>query len=222
MRLVVRLYAVCRERARRDRIELEIAGDSADLSQLKAAIASACPEIAPLLAITRVAVNQEFAGPDTIAKEGDEIALIPPVSGGSGLGPFEISAGPIDVGSVERAVSASGAGAIVTFLGTVRDRTGDHPVVALEYEAYDEMAKRFLRKIGDEIAERWPNARAAIVHRTGRLEVGEISVAIAVSSPHRSEAFEACRHAIERLKQDVPIWKREIRKDGSIWVGVGS
>lgn len=222
MRLTVRLFAVCRERAGADRIEVEIAGDSADLPALKAAIAEASPALSPLLPIVRVAVNQGFASPGDRVQEGDEVALIPPVSGGAGRGPFAVVDRPIRLEEVEGAVRHGGAGAVVGFLGTVRDRTGPHEVIALEYEAYQEMAERFLRKIGDEIEARWPGARSAVLHRVGRLAVGEPSVAIAVASPHRADAFEACRHAIERLKEDVPIWKKEIRKDGSVWVGVGS
>lgn len=222
MRVAVKLFAVCRERAKKDAIDLEIAGDSADLTALREAIGAACPELLPLLPIVRIAVNQAFASGDDRILEGDEVALIPPVAGGSGRGPFAIRTQPLRLEEVENAVRHGGAGAVVGFVGTVRDHTGPHDVVALEYEAYVEMAERYLRKIGDEISERWPDARAAILHRIGRLDVGEASVVIAVAAPHRADAFDGCRHAIERLKADVPIWKKEIRKDGSIWVGVGS
>jgi molybdopterin synthase catalytic subunit len=222
MRLVVRLFAACRERAGTDRlaVDLEVEGRGATLAELSAAIGRACPALAPLLSISRIAVNREFADASTAVQPGDEVALIPPVSGGAGL--FALRAEPITTAEVERAVAVPGAGAIVSFAGTVRDRTGEHEVVALDYEAYPEMAESFLRRIGAEVAERWPAAGIAILHRVGRLSVGEISVAIAVSSPHRAAAFEACRHAIERLKQDVPLWKKEIRKNGEIWVGTGS
>src|SRR5437588_687173 len=205
MRLEVRLFAACRERAGADRVAIELPGRTAPLADVRAALAQASPALAPLLAAVRVAVNREVAAEDAA------------VSGGSGLGPFEVRQGPITVEEVERAVRAPDVGAIVSFSGTVRARTGAHDVVALEYEAYREMAEFFLRRIGGEIAERWPGARAAVLHRTGRLEVGETSVVIAVSSPHRAQAFDACRHAIERIKEDVPIWKKEIRKDGSVW-----
>ncbi len=222
MLLAVRLFAVLRERAKRDRIEIEIAGDSASLNDVLRAVAARAPEIAPYLSQVRLAVNEAFASEEDRIKEGDTLALIPPVSGGSGLGLFRLQRDPIDERAVVAAAKRDEAGAVITFLGTVRGSTKGIEVIALEYEAYESMAERFLRTIGDEIATRWPGAQAAIVHRTGRLDVGEVSVAIAVSSPHRAAAFEACRHAIERLKEDVPIWKKEIRKDGSIWVGVGS
>lgn len=220
MRVSVRLFAVLKERAGTERAEIELDGDSASLTELRAAIGQKFPAIAAILPRVRVAVNEEFASEGDRVKANDDIALIPPVSGGSGA--FAIEKTPIDVARVAREVAHAGAGAIVTFAGTVRDKTGPHDVVALEYEAYEAMALRFLRRIGDEIRAKWPEARASIVHRIGRLEVGEISVAIAIASPHRADAFEACRHAIERLKEDVPIWKKEIRRDGSVWVGVGS
>jgi molybdopterin synthase catalytic subunit len=222
MRLAVSLFAVLRDRAKADVLHLEIAGDSADLSALKEAVARACPALAPLMPIVRVALNQSFASGEDRIREGDEVALIPPVSGGSGRGPFEVVDRPIRTDEVEHAVAHPGAGAVVTFTGTVRDETSNHEVVALEYEAYLPMAKRYLEKIGGEIEAAWPGARAAILHRIGRLDVGEASVVIAVAAAHRGDAFAACRHAIERLKADVPIWKKEERKDGSVWVGVGS
>jgi molybdopterin synthase catalytic subunit len=222
MRVSVKLFAVLRERAGRDRIEIEIAGDSASLTELRAEIARCVPAIEPLLSRVRVAVNEEFASERDRVRAGDDVALIPPVSGGSGLGPFTIETAALDVERVIDAVRDPSAGAIVSFSGTVRDRTAGLEVVALEYEAYEPMAARYLRKIGEEIAAKFPLARVAIAHRIGRLVVGEVSVVIAVSSPHRADAFEACRYAIERLKEDVPIWKKEIRRDGSVWVGVGS
>ncbi|HID87231.1 MAG TPA: molybdenum cofactor biosynthesis protein MoaE [Anaerolineae bacterium] len=111
-----------------------------------------------------------------------------------------------------------GAGAIATFLGTVRDHSRGRRVLYLEYDAYPEMAERTLRQIGEEIRERWGLDRVAIVHRIGRLEIGEASVAIAVAAPHRAEAFEACRYAVDRLKEIVPIWKKEVWEGGEYWV----
>lgn len=222
MRVDIRLFAVCRDRAGTDRIQLDFPDESVDLDTLRAALAKACPAIAPLLSITRIAVNEGFAQEDQRIKDGDDVALIPPVSGGTGTGPFSVRETPITLEEVEAAVRAPGAGALVSFAGTVRDRTGPHDVEALEYEAYASMAERYLRQIGNTITERWDGSRVAILHRVGRLVVGEVSVVIAVSNPHRGAAFEGCRHAIEELKKDVPIWKKEIRTDGSVWVGVGS
>ena len=222
MRLRVILFAIYRERLGADEIELEFPSDSISMAELRSALIALDQGLEPLLAVTRVAVNQEFASEKTILRADDEVALIPPVSGGRSSGLFCVSANPIFLKTVEEAVAHDGAGATVTFTGTVRDRTGEHSVIALEYEAYISMAEAFLEKIGEDISQQWPGARTAILHREGRVGIGEISVVIAVSHPHRAQAFEACRFAIESLKQDVPIWKKEFRTDGSVWVGVGS
>lgn len=227
MRVEVRLFAICRERARRDRIEVELRDpESADapatVRDLLEAIASAEPALGSVLPAVRVAVNHAFVKPDAPVREGDEVALIPPVSGGSGVMLAEVRETPIQLEEVERAVRASEAGALCGFAGTVRNHTGPHAVDALEYEAYREMAEKVLREVGAEVCARFPKARVAVLHRVGRLEVGETSVVIAVASPHRAEAFEGCRHVIERLKEDAPIWKKELRSDGSVWVGMGS
>ena len=129
---------------------------------------------------------------------------------------------PLSVAAAEREVSGTGMGALVHFVGTVRDNTRGKAVVALEYEAYAEMALSVFAKIEAEALAQWPGCRLAIHHRTGRLEPGEASVVIAAASPHRVDAFSACRHAIEALKKDAPIWKRELYPDGSSWVGMGS
>ncbi|MBI4819893.1 MAG: molybdenum cofactor biosynthesis protein MoaE [Deltaproteobacteria bacterium] len=222
MRVDVRLFAACRERARTDHRSFEFTNDSIPLSELIARISADLPDLVPLLPFVRFAVNHEFALPTATIRHGDEIAVIPPVSGGSGLGPFALTERPIDVAAVVAGARGPEIGAVVTFEGTVRNQTGDHAVLGLEYEAYPEMAEAFLRRIGSEIFERWPGTRVSIVHRTGKLELGEVSIVIAVGAPHRGDAFEACRHAIERIKVDVPIWKKELRRDGSVWVGLGS
>jgi molybdopterin synthase catalytic subunit len=126
---------------------------------------------------------------------------------------------PIDHAELTEAVRRPGSGAVVTFLGTVRDLTGDEVTLALEYEAYPPMAERKMAEIEADIRARWPVGDVALVHRLGRLEVGEVSVVVAVSSPHRAEAFAACRHGIERLKELVPIWKKDVRPRGAAeWV----
>ncbi|MEL6185764.1 MAG: molybdopterin converting factor subunit 1, partial [Myxococcota bacterium] len=209
MQIEVRLFAVCRERAGRDRLTIELEGQGpATVDELLEAIAQAEPALAPVLPAVRVAVNQSFVKGDGAVSAGDEVALIPPVSGGAGVLLADVRDTPITLAEVEAAVASGSAGALCGFVGTVRDHTGPHAVVALEYEAYREMAEKVLRSIGAEVCERFPKARVAMLHRVGRLEVGEASVAIAVSSPHRAEAFDGCRHVIERLKEDAPIWKK--------------
>lgn len=132
---------------------------------------------------------------------------------------FEITTEPISVEEVQARVAARRVGAITSFTGVVRERTGERDVEFLEYEAYPEMAEAMLAQIGDEIQARWPQIEAvSIVHRTGRLAVGEISVVIAVAAAHRADTFKACRYAIDRLKVIVPIWKKEIGPGGEVWV----
>ncbi|MCP8967533.1 molybdenum cofactor biosynthesis protein MoaE [Ectobacillus ponti] len=132
---------------------------------------------------------------------------------------FEIIATPIDTGKVTEHVMHRNAGAVVTFIGTVRELTGEQKTLYLEYESYVPMATAKLEQIGREIAEKWPGTKSAIVHRIGRLEIGDAAVVIAVSSPHRAHAYEANRHAIERIKEMVPIWKKEHWENGEEWIG---
>jgi molybdopterin synthase catalytic subunit len=168
----------------------------------------------------RAAVNQEFTDWSATVSAGDEVAFIPPVSGGAhGVGVlFELTPDPLDARRLEAAVSHKGAGAICTFTGVVRDSSRGRSVTHLDYEAYAEMAVAEMRKIGDEIAEQWPEARVAMAHRTGSLEIGEASVVVSVSCPHRAEAIAACKWGIDRLKESVPIWKKEHAADGTYWI----
>jgi molybdopterin synthase catalytic subunit len=132
---------------------------------------------------------------------------------------YRIAAEPIDVAAIAAAVEDPAAGAVVTFVGTTRDHNEGRRVIRLEYEAYEQMAVAELRKLGEAAAARWPIEKVAIVHRIGIVPVGEASVVIAVSSPHRSDAFEACRFLIDRLKEVVPIWKKEHFEGGEVWIG---
>lgn len=133
---------------------------------------------------------------------------------------FEITREPIDKPGLEQRVLTGAAGAIVTFDGVVREQTNGRPVVSLQYEAYVPMALKELQRLGAELRERWPEiARIGIVHRFGELQISESSVVIVITSPHRRVAFEACHYAIDRLKQTVPIWKKEVFADGQEWVG---
>ncbi len=135
---------------------------------------------------------------------------------------FEVTGEPLSVDDLVRVVLTEGDGAVVTFVGTVRDNTGGRNVVALEYEAYTEMAEAEMRRIGIEVMEKWNLHGIAMRHRTGKLSVGEISVVIAASAPHREAAFQACSEALDRLKETVPVWKKEYFKDGEVWVGQGA
>ncbi len=133
-----------------------------------------------------------------------------------------ITAEPLDPGTVTAVVEGPGNGGVVTFLGTTRNETRGRRVLHLEYEAYAEMAEKTLRQVVAEVREQWGIHDVAVAHRTGRLEVGEASLVVAVASPHRVEAFAACGYIVDRIKEIVPIWKKEFFEDGSVWVGVGS
>jgi len=159
------------------------------------------------------AVNQEYATPDTVLKENDELAVFPPVSGGS-HDFFELTTEPIDVGAVARRVVLPECGATVTLDGYAREWTKGKHTLYLVYEAYDSMALTEMHRLGVEAHKRFDIAHLGIVHRTGRLEIGETSVVIAASAPHRQAAFQACEWAIKELKRTVPIWKKEVFENG--------
>src|ERR1019366_9785645 len=214
-----RLFARLREQAGTDTESLELPAGST-VSDVYDAVKRLHPGLEADRNALRAALNQEFAEWDTAVAAGDEVAFIPPVSGGAhGTGVlFELTSRPLDARRMETAVAHKGAGAICTFTGVVRDSSRGRSVTHLEYEAYAEMASAQMRRIADEIAERWPEARVAMAHRTGRLEIGEPSVVVSVSSPHRAEAIAACKWGIDRLKETVPIWKKEHATDGSYWI----
>jgi len=163
------------------------------------------------------AVNQEYATPETVLRENDELAVFPPVSGGS-HDFFELTTKTIDVGEVARRVVLPECGATVTLDGYAREWTKGKRTLYLVYEAYDQMALTEMQRLGAEAHERFDIAHLGIVHRTGRLEIGETSVVIAASAPHRQAAFQACEWAIKELKRTVPIWKKEIYEGGEEWV----
>jgi molybdopterin converting factor subunit 1 len=214
-----RLFARLREQAGTDVENIEVPAGST-VSNVYAAVKKMHPGLQVDQSGVRAALNQEFVAWESPVADGDEVAFIPPVSGGAhGVGVlFELTSRPLDARRMETAVAHKGAGAICTFTGVVRDSSRGRSVTHLEYEAYAEMATTQMRKIADEIAEKWPEARVAMAHRTGRLEVGEPSVVVSVSSPHRAEAIAACKWGIDRLKETVPIWKKEHATDGSYWI----
>lgn len=164
------------------------------------------------------AVNRAYVEPEHGLSEGDEIALIPPVSGGG----FRLTENPIDVAAVIAEVSDPGAGAVATFLGTTREHSRGREVLHLDYEAYAGMAEAEMESIADVLKDRYDLTEVAITHRVGRVGIGEISVAIAVSAPHRADAIAAVKDAIDTLKQTVPLWKKEIYVGGEEWIGRGS
>ena len=215
----VRLFARLREQAGAETETLELPAGTTVADVYDALRAKHAALEADRNAV-RAALNQEFKDWTAEVADGDEVAFIPPVSGGAhGVGVlFELTPDPLDARRMEAAVTHKGAGAICTFTGVVRDNSRGRSVTHLDYEAYNEMATVQMRRIGDEIAERWPEARVAMAHRTGSLDVGEASVVVSVSCPHRAEAIAACKWGIDRLKESVPIWKKEHAADGTYWI----
>jgi len=209
VKVTVRLFAGLRERAGWSRREVE---------------AATVADVWPALDLgdepegLLYAVNRDYAERDRELRDGDEVALIPPVSGGS----FLLVSDPLDVAAVVHEVEDPEAGAVASFVGTVRRRSRDRDVLYLEYEAYEEMAEPLLARLGAELTQRHGLCGVAIHHRLGRVEIGQASVVIAVSAAHRSAALDACREAIETLKTTIPLWKKEVYAGGEEWIGRGS
>ncbi|MGH3072309.1 MAG: molybdenum cofactor biosynthesis protein [Gaiellaceae bacterium] len=212
MQVRIRLFAGLRERAGTGGRSLELE-DGATLGDVWPALELGAEPPGLLYA-----VNRSYAGTDTVLADGDEVALIPPVSGGD----FRLTSDPLSLDAVVGEVQRNDAGAIATFLGTVRNRSRDRNVLHLEYEAYEEMAEETMAELARDLAERHELLAVAIHHRIGRVEIGEASVAIAVSAPHRAAALAACKEAIDTLKQTVPLWKKEVYEGGEEWIGRGS
>jgi len=223
MKVKVRLFARYREVAGLDRVDLELPeGGTAEAAW--EAISHRFPILGPYRPFTLFALHDDYVQPDQALREGDELCLFPPVSGGApDPDTIQVTTAPLSERTVADAVEDAGAGAIVVFSGVVRDQTGGRRVKFLEYEAHAPMAEAKMREIAVAVRARWPAVkRIAMVHRIGRLEIGESSVMIAVSSPHRRHAFEACHFAIDTLKETVPVWKKEYFEDGEVWVGLQS
>jgi len=210
VRVTVRLFAGLRERAGRARLELD---DVHRVEDVWAALALG-DEPPGLL----YAVNRSYAVRGQELHDGDEVALIPPVSGGA----FLLTTEPLAVAAVLAEVASDDAGGIATFVGTVRRQSRGRDVEYLEYEAYEEMAEPMLRALADELTKKHGLTKMAVHHRVGRVEIGEPSVVIAVSAPHRAAALDACREAIDTLKETIPLWKKEVYAGGEEWIGRGS
>ena len=210
MAIKVRLFAGLRERAGYSERELEGVAQVAD--------------VWPALGLgdepegLLYAVNREYADAGRMLADGDEVALIPPVSGGG----FRVTEQPLSLEAVVGEVTDESAGAVATFLGTVRRESRGRTVLYLEYEAYAEMAEDVMAQLAADLERRYELWAVAIHHRVGRVEIGEASVAIAVSAPHRQDALAACKDAIDTLKETVPLWKKEVYEGGEEWLGRGS
>lgn len=224
MRIRVKLFATLRDRLGANQTEVDLP-DEATVSVLLDRLTVAQPKLAPSLPTCLVAVNQEFAFGSTPIRAGDEVALFPPVSGGATFPEiFRVTDGAIDLNELVAAVTLPSTGAVCTFTGTVRGVSAgagrDHETTQLHYEAYTPMAEAKLQQVAGEIRARWPDVQGiALVQRIGHLKVGEFTVLIAVSAGHRDQGvFEAARYGIDRLKEIVPVWKKEIGPQGEQWV----
>jgi molybdopterin synthase catalytic subunit/molybdopterin converting factor small subunit len=230
MQLKIYVFAGLSEHFSSSYITMDLDEETLTVDQLKKRLIEVYPDASGLIKQAFIAKNQAYASGEERLSETDEIALIPPVSGGQGApageadvtdesSPFIITYKPIDVENTAKQVNRPENGAALSFVGTTREFTHGKRTLHLQYEAYAPMALQMMKQIGHEISERWPGAVTAITHRLGKVDIGEISVVIAVSTPHRNDCYEASRYAIERLKQIVPIWKKEIWEDGSEWKG---
>jgi molybdopterin synthase catalytic subunit len=220
VRVRVHLFARYREAVGRGQVDLELP-EGGTVEAAWSAVVDRHPQLAQYRPYTLFAVGHDYVEPDYHLKPGDELSLFPPVSGGSDDDVYAVVEHPLSPDDIAARVDDPGAGGIVIFSGVVRNETGGRPVKYLEYEAHAPMAEAKLREIGAAIHARWAGVkRVAMLHRIGRLEIGESSVLIAVSAAHRGDAFEACRYAIDTLKRIVPVWKKEHFEDGEVWVGL--
>jgi molybdopterin converting factor subunit 1 len=233
MKVHIRLFAGLHDLLGERNVTLELS-EGATVADLRDQLSRQYPVITPYLPTLVCAVDEEYVTPDHALREGDDVALIPPVSGGSdsqgtrnkGQGTrsedepyFLVTRERLEAQKLAELVRQDESGAVVLFSGVARNHSEGRRVLALEYDAYPEMAARKLREVAEEVRGRWPISGIAIHHRMGRLEIGEASLLVAVSSAHRREAFEACQYAVDRVKQTVPIWKKEIWEDGEgAWV----
>ncbi len=210
MHVTVRLFAGLRERAGAARLEID-GVERVDDVWAKLGLGDEPPGLL-------YALNRVYVDPEQALQDGDEVALIPPVSGGA----FRLTGEPLDLGAAVAEAANDDAGAVATFVGTVRRSSRGRDVLYLEYEAFEEMAEPMLARLADELKAKHELCEVAIHHRLGRVEIGEPSVVIAVSAPHRAAALDACREAIDTLKQTIPLWKKEIYEGGEEWLGRGS
>ena len=217
MRVEVLFFAGARDKVGQRAMGVSLA-PGATVEKLLQQLSDSYPGFSTMAATAQVAVNEEYAPKTLTLKEGDEIAVIPPVSGGACQAAFRVVDREIRPEELHDVVRCAGDGAVVTFSGVVRDHSGNTRTSHLFYEAYAPMAERKMADLAAEARSRWPIGGVAMLHRVGRLEIGEISILLSVASQHRCEAFEACQFLIDRLKEEVPVWKKEVGSEGEYWV----
>lgn len=220
--LNIKLFAKFAERAGNNEMMLTMEDTShpVTVQLVKERLSKLWPDLSSLIDQSFIAKNREYAHLDEQLNEHDEIAIIPPVSGGEEDSPlYELTFSEIDPNQVLKKVIDLNHGASILFVGTTREWTQGMRTTLLEYEAYEPMALKTMEQIRAEMEEQWPGTKIAMTHRLGKVEVAETSIVIAVSAPHRDDAYAASRYSIERVKEIVPIWKKEIWEDGSEWKG---
>ena len=216
MQVKVLFFGVLKEMAGRASESLELP-ENATLADLLARYEREVPKLKQYLPSIALSINEEYAAPSARLKPGDEVALLPPVSGGSTPGQVAIVRNKIDVAGLAEKIRRHEDGAVAVFEGVVRNQTRGRKTLYLDYEGYEPMALKQLRELATQALEKFAVRDVSIVHRLGRLELGETSVAIVVASAHRGVAFDACRWIIDTLKKTVPIWKKEYFEDGAVW-----
>lgn len=221
MRVRVHYYAAAKELAGCESSTFEFAGPSVPQAELRRAVGERFPALCDFLERMRLAVNGDFVDVSQTVHDGDRVDVLPPVAGGSPIVLCEISDEELSLDAVRRAVAHAGAGAICIFHGVVRDHADGEPVERLDYESHESLAKKEMHRVLSGVAGEHPGARIAAVHRVGTLAVGDVAVCVAVSAPHRDEAFSACRKVIDRIKETVPLWKKEWGPGGDArWVNL--
>jgi MoaE-MoaD fusion protein len=215
MRVRVLFFAGLREAVGRKEQLVDVP-EPLSLGELVERLKRDVPEVARYGTRLIVSLNAERRALDTPIGDGDEVALLPPMSGGSERA--WVQAAPLSLDALLAEVCGPGVGGIVSFVGTVRDHARGKTIDHLEYEAYVPMAESEMRRIAEQVAERWPGVRVAMSHRIGSLAIGDAAVMIVAAAAHRAEAFDACRYAIDTLKRTVPIWKKEFATEGSVWI----
>ena len=216
MKVEVRFFGLAHDLTGFEREQVDMP-EGASVGNLRKHYEDRYPRLREYAGSLLAAVNQEIAEASQILSDGDEVAFLPPVSGGSGHDFYELTRGPIPTQDLANKLKAPEDGAVVVFEGIVRNHSRGRKTLYLDYEAYEPMAVRRMEDVGREARQKFTIDRIGMIHRLGRLEIGETSVTIIVTSAHRRAAFEACQFAIERLKQIVPIWKKEYFEDGAVW-----
>jgi len=215
LKIRARFFGLFRELVGSSRIELNVE-DKISLAEMKHKLLLAFPQLETYKGNMLLAVNSEYGTPEQQLKDGDEVAVLPPLGGGAD--DIEITTAPISPETVAEKVKRDCHGALVTFTGMIRDNSDGRQVLSMEYEVFNEMALKKLAEVVSEVRARWQPLDIAISHRVGKMDVGDVALVVAVASPHRKEAFAACQYAVDRIKEIVPIWKKEMREDGGEWV----